>query len=192
MIVIVSFEKKKLMRQVFCAFFVGLIAIGCDDASGPNNAQSQSVEQEVPQASEEDLVREAIELVLVQQLNDPDSYEFVAMSKGRITTLGDNIDFRRKQFARDADGNADFLAALDSLELLYADDLSSIRATDWSFRFRGSNALGAKVLNEFIIQVGPEPDFQILKIADNPSARSLNPNDIPGWKELASEIISKR
>ena len=191
MIFIISFEKK-LMRQVFFAFLAGLIAIGCDDAPAPDYAQSQSVEQEVPKPSEEDLVREAIESALVQQLNDPDSYEFVSMSKGRITTLGDNIDFRRKQFARDADGNAEFLAALDSLEQLYADDLSSIRATDWSFRFRGSNALGAKVLNEFIIQVGPEPDFQILKIADNPSGRSLNPNDIPGWKEVAGKIISKR
>jgi hypothetical protein len=77
---------------------------------------------------------------------------------------------------------------------LLADQLgekaNDVASYTYLYSFRGNNKLGAKVLNEYILQTNPAPDFKVLKLAENRDDMILNPNDFPGYREMIASILS--
>jgi len=50
--------------------------------------------------------------------------------------------------------------------------------------------MGAKVLNEYILQTDPAPDFKVLNLAEDRDKVIINPNDFPGYTEMIAKFIN--
>lgn len=86
--------------------------------------------------------------------------------------------------------NEKILAEIDSLESDLGDTVNQIASYTYLYSFRGNNKLGAKVLNKYILQTHPGPDYEVIKLAENRDQVILNPNDFPGYREMIKNYIN--
>jgi hypothetical protein len=80
--------------------------------------------------------------------------------------------------------NEKIIFKIDSLASILANRKNEVASYMYIFTFRGNNALGAKILNEYIVQTDPGPDFKIINMTNDPEQILTNPNDFPGFKEI--------
>ena len=74
-----------------------------------------------------------------------------------------------------------------------ADGLGSqseqVASYTYTFKFRGNNALGAKVVNEYFVQTGPPPALEIINMVQEQGKLFLNPGDFPGYRDLVAKYL---
>lgn len=80
--------------------------------------------------------------------------------------------------------NEEILTAIDSLANELGSRKNEVASYTYLFSFRGNNALGAKILNEYVLQTNPAPDYEVINMTDDAKKIFLNPNDFPGYKEM--------
>ena len=80
------------------------------------------------------------------------------------------------------------LKKIDSLESNLEQKLNNVASYTYKYRCRGNNKFGAKILNEYILQTNPSPDFKVINLTDNKEKVYLNPNDFPGYREMISKF----
>lgn len=80
------------------------------------------------------------------------------------------------------------LTKIDSLETNLGQKTNDVASYTYNFRCRGNNKLGAKILNDYILQTNPSPDFKVINLTDNKDKVYLNPNDFPGYREMISKF----
>jgi hypothetical protein len=85
--------------------------------------------------------------------------------------------------------NERILSKIDSLATLLGDRKNEVASYTYIFSFRGNNALGAKILNEYVVQTDPAPDFKIINMTDDKDKIFLNPNDFPGYREMIEKNL---
>lgn len=85
--------------------------------------------------------------------------------------------------------NERILSKIDSLATLLGDRKNEVASYTYIFSFRGNNALGAKILNEYVVQTDPAPDFKIINMTDDKDKIFLNPNDFPGYREMIEKDL---
>lgn len=85
--------------------------------------------------------------------------------------------------------NEKILSEIDRLSTELGDKVNNVASYTYNYSFRGNNKLGAKVLNEYILQTNPAPDFKVLNLAKNRTQVLLNPNDFPGYREMIKTMI---
>jgi hypothetical protein len=85
--------------------------------------------------------------------------------------------------------NEKILLKIDSLENKLGNKKNEVASYTYVFSFRGNNALGAKVLNEYILQTTPSPDFKVINMTDDKDKVYLNPNDFPGYREMIEKNL---
>jgi hypothetical protein len=81
------------------------------------------------------------------------------------------------------------LSKIDSIENQLGERKSEVASYTYIFSFRGKNALGAKILNEYVVQTDPSPDFKIINMTDDRDKIYLNPNDFPGYREMIEKNL---
>ena len=168
----------------------------CLAACGTTPSDSNSEQTIEVVKSQDDIIRENIEAALSDMLHDPTTYEFVSLAKEKVTTLGDNIEYRRDLFSgvlkssNEAE-NAAFDAVFDSLSSVYANELDRVMATNYVIEYRAANALGATVLNAAFVQVAGGGDNEILKVVSERKKLSNNPGDIPNWVSIYQGVKTK-
>lgn len=86
--------------------------------------------------------------------------------------------------------NEKILSAIDSLETELGSRKNDVASYTYIFSFRGNNALGAKILNEYIVQTDPKPELTIKNMTDDKDKVFLNPNDFPGYREMIKKYIN--
>lgn len=85
--------------------------------------------------------------------------------------------------------NEKILSVIDSLETALGERKNEATSYTYTYSFRSKNALGAKVLNEYILQTDAAPSFKIINMTDDKDKVILNPNDFPGYREAVSKIL---
>ncbi|SHJ67242.1 hypothetical protein SAMN04487911_13012 [Arenibacter nanhaiticus] len=80
--------------------------------------------------------------------------------------------------------NKKILSEIDRLESELGESVHEVASYTYIFRFRAVNGLGAKMLNEYLVQTNPAPDLGIINIAEDRNELLLNPNDFPGYKAM--------
>jgi len=80
--------------------------------------------------------------------------------------------------------NKRIVSKIDSLETLLGNKKNEVASYTYIFSFRGNNTLGAKILNEYVLQTDAAPDFEIINMTDDKDKIFLNPNDFPGYREM--------
>jgi hypothetical protein len=85
--------------------------------------------------------------------------------------------------------NERVLNKIDSLATILGDRKNEVASYTYIFSFRGNNALGAKILNEYVVQTDPTPDFKIINMTDDKDKIFLNPNDFPGYREMIEKNL---
>jgi hypothetical protein len=85
--------------------------------------------------------------------------------------------------------NEKILMKIDSLETKLGNKKNEVASYTYIFSFRGNNALGAKILNEYILQTNPSPDFKVINMTDDKDKVYLNPNDFPGYREMIEKNL---
>ena len=85
--------------------------------------------------------------------------------------------------------NERILSKIDSLATLLGDRKNEVASYTYIFSFRGNNALGAKILNEYVVQTDPAPDFKIINMTDDKDKIFLNPNEFPGYREMIEKNL---
>jgi hypothetical protein len=85
--------------------------------------------------------------------------------------------------------NEKILMKIDSLETKFGNKKNEVASYTYVFSFRGNNALGAKILNEYILQTNPSPDFKVINMTDDKDKVYLNPNDFPGYREMIEKNL---
>jgi hypothetical protein len=81
------------------------------------------------------------------------------------------------------------LSKIDSLEILLGDRKKEVASYTYIFSFRGNNALGAKTLNEYVLQTGQAPDFKIINMTKDKDKIYFNPNEFPSYKEMIEKTL---
>jgi hypothetical protein len=83
------------------------------------------------------------------------------------------------------------LSEIDSLKNLLGNRVNDVASYTYIYSFRGKNSLGALVLNEYIVQTDPAPDYKIINVTDDKDKVFLNPNDFPGYREIIVKYVGK-
>ena len=99
-------------------------------------------------------------------------------SEEKVTELNSKIEKNEK-----------ILSEIERLSTELGDKANDVASYTYYYSFRGNNKLGAKVLNEYILQTNPSPDFKVLKLAEKRDQVLLNPNDFPGYREMIKTMI---
>lgn len=95
--------------------------------------------------------------------------------------------FNKKEVAdlkANIEKNRRILEKIDSIATQLGERTHEVASYKYVFTFRGNNAFGAKILNEYIVQTDPSPDFKIINMTDDKDKIYLNPNDFPGYREM--------
>lgn len=137
----------------------------------------------------DEMVLEKAEEYLKDKLNDPDSYEFVGLILIDSVLYKDNIECRRNIF-KDRD-NKVLVAKIDSLEKAMGDMVNDVASYTYLFSFRSNNAMGAMVLDEYYLQTGAGPNYEVLKLAGDWDETLLTPNVFPGYNEMIRKHLNK-
>lgn len=85
--------------------------------------------------------------------------------------------------------NEKILAKIDSLEADLGNRKNETASYTYIYSVRGNNKMGAKILNEYIVQTNPAPNFEIINMTDDKDKMYLNPNDFPGYREVISKML---
>lgn len=85
--------------------------------------------------------------------------------------------------------NEKILAKIDSLETKLGNKKDEVASYTYTFSFRGNNGMGAKILNEYILQTNSSPDFKVINMTDDKDKVYLNPNDFPGYREMIKKNL---
>lgn len=80
--------------------------------------------------------------------------------------------------------NSQKLKIAEQIASKLGDKSNDTAAFNYTFSFRGNNSFGAKVIQEYIVQVGPAPEFKLLNIAQEKGQMLVYPGGIPGDEEL--------
>tara|TARA_R110002020_G_scaffold288474_1_gene503922 strand:- start:2353 stop:2955 length:603 start_codon:yes stop_codon:yes gene_type:complete len=86
--------------------------------------------------------------------------------------------------------NEKILSEINALESNLGAGKNDVASYTYIFSFRGNNALGAKILNEYIVQTDPKPELRIKNMTDDKDKVFLNPNDFPGYREMIAKYIN--
>lgn len=162
------------------------------------------------QPTQDEIVMKNAEEYVKSKMNDPESYEFVKIELIDSVLFKDNIQLQRGYFSQDIDKdrrlleikeryktdeqevqdlkaeiekNEKILFKIDSLESELGDRKNEVASYDYIFSFRGNNALGAKILNEYVLQTGPAPDFKVIDMNDE-GIKHRYPNHFPGYEVI--------
>lgn len=159
--------------------------------------------------SKEDIIKNNLVAYLQDKLDDPQSYELVSLKLIDSTTYLDNINYRRRDFEdniksdkrlseissepdyylKSINRSKRILAKIDSLQTALGDTVNHIAAYKFLFKFRSKNAFGAKVLYEYILQTTGAPSFEIIQMTNDPDKVYLNPNEFPGYRDMAAKEL---
>jgi hypothetical protein len=94
-----------------------------------------------------------------------------------------------KELKAKIEKNERVLSKVDSLANILGDRKNEVASYTYIFSFRGNNALGAKILNEYVVQTDSAPDFKIINMTDDKDKMFLNPNDFPGYREMIEKNL---
>lgn len=86
--------------------------------------------------------------------------------------------------------NEKILSEIEALETKLGSEKNEVASYTYIFTFRGNNALGAKILNEYIVQTDPKPNLTIRNMTNDKDKVFLNPNDFPGYREMIKNYIN--
>lgn len=138
------------------------------------------------------MLRENVEKQVIEKLNDPSSYEFVSLKVIDSTTYAENIAERRRTIERNMglsfndslkeEQLKENILILKNIEDEMGESVSKIPAYTYLYSFRGKNAMGAKVLQEYYVQSDPEDN--ILKITEDTGGLLTVPNGFPNSDRL--------
>lgn len=85
--------------------------------------------------------------------------------------------------------NKRILTKIDSLETKLGERKNEVASYTYIFSFRGNNALGAKILNEYVVQTGSAPEYKVINMTDDKDKLYLNPNDFPGYRDMIGKNL---
>jgi hypothetical protein len=110
--------------------------------------------------------------------------------EGYKTEIPSLYDEKEVQGLKDKiEKNRRILSKIDSLAVKLGNKKNEVASYTYIFSFRGNNALGAKILNEYVVQTKPAPDFKIINMTDEKDKIYLNPNDFPGYREMIEKNL---
>lgn len=85
--------------------------------------------------------------------------------------------------------NQRVITKIDSIANQLGERKNEVASYTYIFSFRGYNALGAKILNEYVVQTDPSPDFKIINMTGDKDKIYLNPNEFPGYREMIEKNL---
>ncbi|GAB2549852.1 hypothetical protein [Spirosoma aerophilum] len=85
--------------------------------------------------------------------------------------------------------NNKIIKEIKAIENQMGTHVNDIAAYKYLFKLRGTNAFAAKMLNEYILQTGPAPDYKVLNMTTDPDKVYLNPNEFPGYEPMIKKYI---
>jgi hypothetical protein len=118
---------------------------------------------------------------------DLSSLERVEGYKTEIPSLYDEKEVQ--ELKDKIEKNRRILSKIDSLAVKLGNKKNEVASYTYIFSFRGNNALGAKILNEYVVQTKPAPDFKIINMTDEKDKIYLNPNDFPGYRDMIEKNL---
>ena len=143
----------------------------------------------------DEIIRSKVERVLFPKLNDTTSYQFVSMVLKDSTLYKDNIEWTRRdlsdlnfeksmlkydrKYQEVIEKQERQLVVLDSVTQVLGDQVNKVAAYTYLFSFRAKNKLGALVLGEYLLQVTPAPEFEVLAFSDKEEEMLVTPNSFP-------------
>ncbi len=158
-------------------------------------------------------IQEAIEKVIIPQLDDPSSYEFASLQVLDTIRFCDNIQIDRDHFTSminsskknieyykgrkggiiDYEENlsnyTQLLEAVNATEKQLGETANNIAAFYCEYKFRFNNSHGQPKLHTLYIQITPKPDFEILAIKENEQGKLLNaPGNYPGRNDIEDQL----
>lgn len=80
------------------------------------------------------------------------------------------------------------ISKIDSIEKHMGDQLKETASYTYKYSFRGKNALGAVVLNEYLVQTSAGPDYKVVNVAEEEEDLLVSPNGFPGREEVVNEL----
>lgn len=80
--------------------------------------------------------------------------------------------------------NKEIIFKIDLLESELGQKANNVASYTYFFKFRGKNKMGAKVLNEYILQTDHSPEFKVINLADDKGKVFVAPNGFPGYNEM--------
>lgn len=104
-----------------------------------------------------------------------DSFPTVNFHK-KITTYKDNLTKYEK-----------VLAGIDSLETVLGDKVNDVASYTYLFQLKANNEAGIKTPYEYYVQT--DLGFGVLKFTANKEELYPNPNDFPGYRDMAASIL---
>jgi hypothetical protein len=66
-------------------------------------------------------------------------------------------------------------------------DTTAVESYLYTFSFRANNAMGAKILNEYILQVGVAPNYEVFHAGESVTDVVFRPTALPGYLELIEQ-----
>lgn len=85
--------------------------------------------------------------------------------------------------------NEKILNAIDSIKTSLGSKINDIASYTYLFSYRSNNALGVKVLKEYIIQTEPKPTLKVINMTDDKGKVYNTPNSFPGYEELIKKNL---
>jgi hypothetical protein len=76
------------------------------------------------------------------------------------------------------------LAAITALAESLGDRLNEVESYIYLMSFRANNAMGAKILNDYLIHVSAEEGFPVIHIGEKPEDLIFRPEGFPGYEKL--------
>ncbi len=124
-----------------------------------------------------------------------ESIERKERSKSDFIREFGNIDYVKKLEMEIEDRKAEIekneriLTKIDSIATQLGERKDEVASYTYIFSFRGTNSFGAKVLNEYILQTDPAPEFKVLNMTNDKGKVILNPNEFPGYIEMMEKNL---
>ena len=81
------------------------------------------------------------------------------------------------------------LSKIDSLATVLEDRKSEVVSYTYIFTARANNRFGARNIEQYFLQTGPAPYFEIINMTNERNKIFLNPNDFPGYREMIEEYF---
>jgi hypothetical protein len=201
-------EMKNKITRMALGFFA-LIAIGLTSCSEKQPTQDDIVknnaETYVKEKMNDPSSYEFVKLELMDSVTFNDNIEYrkdffsrnmeydrssLERQEGYKTELPSMYDEKEvEELKAKIEKNERILSKIDSLATLLGDRKNEVASYTYIFSFRGNNALGAKILNEYVVQTDPAPDFKIINMTDDKDKIFLNPNDFPGYRKMIEKNL---
>jgi len=118
---------------------------------------------------------------------DQSSLERLERYKTEIPSMYDEQEVQ--ELNSKIEKNKRILTKIDSLASVLGVRKNEVASYTYIFSFRGNNALGAKILNEYAVQTDQAPEYKIINMTDEKDKMYLNPNDFPGYREMIEKNL---